>query len=41
VWAAGDVEDSRFRQAVIAAGRGASAALLADEYIKGLTFAVK
>jgi len=41
VWAAGDVEDSRFRQAVIAAGRGASAALLADEYIKGLTFAMK
>ena len=36
IFAAGDVEDKIFRQAITAAGRGCQAALQAEKYIEGL-----
>jgi len=34
IWAAGDVQDSFFRQAITAAGQGASAAMLIERYLR-------
>ena len=36
VFAAGDCADPHFRQAIVAAGSGAKAAIEADKYIKSL-----
>jgi len=38
IFAAGDVEDKVFRQAITAAGRGCAAAMQAEKYIEGMEF---